>query len=170
MTIPVPTATATSIDSLATNGLLANYAVIPATNVYNVSLDCEDLASKAQRTISHGASKQEFQVYCGLDFATAAGEDANGNAVPVLDLVSTIQYTLANCLEACASYNTRSDRNGFADSLRCRAVTFTSRLHEALSEQEGNCWIKNGTPADIDALPVISDLGQFFVLSAALQE
>lgn len=163
----MPTATATATDAKATTGLLANYAVIPATNVYNLSFDCAELAKKVQTTVLNPIANQSYKLHCGIDFGTSPAEDANGKQVPVHDLLGIIQYDLGTCLEACSSINRFVNSNGLNETQNCRAVTFRARMHESLASQEANCWLKNGTPASIRTE---TDPNNFFVVSAALQE
>lgn len=162
----VPTATATSTAAGSTTGLLANYAVIPATNVYNVSFDCAELAKKVQTTVFNPRSNQSYKLYCGRDFGTSSTKDSNGKDVPISDLLGIIQYDLAGCLEACSSINRFVTANNLQDTHNCRSVTFSTRMHQALASQEANCWLKNGTPSSIEPNTNSAD---FFIVSAALQ-
>ena len=162
LTVQVPTATATATAAGSTTGLLANYAVIPATNVYNVSFDCAELAKKVQTTAFNARSNQSYKLYCGKDFGTSLTKDSNGEDVPIHNLLGIIQYDLAGCLEACSSIN----RFVTADTQNCRSVTFIARMHQALASQEANCWLKNGTPSSIEPNTNPAD---FWIVSAALQ-
>lgn len=54
---------------------------------------------------------------------------------------------------------------GLPDITRCRGVTFNSRLRENLVQFEGNCWLKNGTPSNLDAAAQTTDV---YYVSAAL--
>lgn len=166
LTVQMPTATATSTEAGATNGLLANYAVVPATNVYDTLFDCEELAKKIQTTVFNPRSNQSYKLYCGKDIGTGTAKDSKGKDVPYLDLLGIIQYDLAGCLEACSSLNRFVAANDMGEARNCRSVVFRSKMHQALASQEANCWIKNGTPTSIEAS---SDQGPFFVVTAALQ-
>jgi hypothetical protein len=167
LTVQVPTATATSTDAKATTGLLANYAVLPAVNVYNVSIDCAEVAKKPITTLFNPIANQIYDVHCGVDFGNSAGKDSQGNEIPTRDLMGIISYDLGTCIEACSSINRFNDQNKVDATRNCRSVTFVTRMHESLSSQEANCFIKNGTPADIKT---VTDPSAFFILSAALQE
>jgi len=165
LTQQIPTATATSSEPGATNGLLANYAVVPATNVYDTSFDCEDLAKKIQTTVFNPRSNQSYKLFCGKDIGTGKTKNSKGNDVSYLDLFGIIQYDLAGCLEACSSLNRFVAANNLDETQNCRSVVFRSKMHEALATQEANCWIKNGTPPSIDS----PSQGPFFIVTAALQ-
>lgn len=163
----VPTATATSTDAKATTGLLANYAVLPAVNVYNVSVDCAELAQKPITTLFNPIANQIYDVHCGVDFGNSAGEDSQGNEVPTRDLMGIISYDLSTCIEACSSINRFNGQNKVDKTRNCRSVTFIARIHESLASQEANCFIKNGTPASIQT---VTNPSAFYIISAALQE
>lgn len=82
-----------------------------------------------------------------------------------MEPVVTPDVDLAHSLEACSSLNRRAIGMGVPDIMRCRSVTFNSRLRENLVLFEGNCWLKNGTPSNLDAVAQTTDT---WYVSAAL--
>ena len=170
ITVTVTTTATTSISSTsvpttsATN-LITNYGVTPANEVYDVALDCGSLATTLQTTNTYNnVYNDNYKVYCGVDFGNAPS--TNPDAAPVIDLLGIVAYRLTDCLEACSALNYRSMSNNFIDSYRCQSVSFNSRLAEQMEILEGNCWLKNGIPANISDLKASSEN---FLLSAALQ-
>ncbi|KAI3318495.1 hypothetical protein HD806DRAFT_526223 [Xylariaceae sp. AK1471] len=130
----------TTINSAAfettTSGLLVNYEVKPPLNVFNLSLDCDDLSASQQVT----PLNEFFLVYCDVDLTSGPRTDKSGNDVILADIISIISYSMADCLEACSQYN-RWSQQWDVDN-ECGSVTFAVQMAE---NAYGNCWLKNST-------------------------
>ena len=146
--------------------LVTNYTVVPPSQVYNVPLDCEKLATSIQTTSVQTTSVRRYKIYCGVDFGNAlpsTQSDSIGSPLLYTNLARVIAYSLNDCLEAC------SWLNFFATEYwGCHSVYYSSRLHDSLAFGSiGNCWLKNGTPADIASFEVNPD---HYFLGAVEQE
>lgn len=80
-----------------------------------------------------------FVQYCYTDWPRGADtEDGKGK---VEDLERTIVYTFEDCMRYCADYN--DDLGSGDDDTKCRAVTYNSNLTSIVTNQDGNCFLKN---------------------------
>lgn len=80
--------------------------------------------------------------YCGRNFGThvtANETDLMGKSLLLDDILGIIAYTLEDCLQACSV---------------TQGLYYNADIQFAVSEWGANCWIKNGTPADIASVLV----------------
>ncbi|KAI0817145.1 hypothetical protein GGR55DRAFT_5196 [Xylaria sp. FL0064] len=118
------------------NDLIENYTATPATQIYNLDIDCGSLSASPQES-GYG---ERFDVYCSSDAAPGPKIDKNGNGVMLADIGSTIAYSLADCLQACSGYNLQSQMFGWGNS--CGSVIFWTILGGSYMS---NCSYKNTT-------------------------
>ena len=161
------TVTGASASSNATSSATPTTAYTPSapTDVLLLSLNCQN--DTIQESTFH---KGTFQQYCGIDFGSGAistTKDSNGKALVYVDLLGIIEYTLSDCLQACLNMNVNNDLYNRDSSMYCRSILFNSQLRNSVQNVGANCWIKNGTPADINPISFPVDLSDTY-LSASL--
>jgi hypothetical protein len=111
-TAGLQSATTTASINLPTAGVLA--------------LNCPSL-NNTETSITLGSTSYAFSIGCGTDFG--------GTNVDILAIIS---YSIADCAQACASYN-----YDYRQEV-CKAVTWNSDLG-VVEEHFGNCFLKNDT-------------------------
>lgn len=130
-----------------TSGLILNYVAEPTGRVYNIATDCENIPDGQIRPPSSGV----FSVYCNKDIAwggVAQQRGANNEALTIIDIMGSISYSLTDCIQSCAVFNSKAQSFGRED--RCRSITFESNLNDAFESQQANCWLKNGSVSSAD--------------------
>ena len=131
MAVPGPAPTVGGVSPApddASNGTATVSGLIVPTGT--LALNCPNLDQAGQQTIRVGTYTWFFNSMCGTDFA--------GH-----DIVGIISYSLSNCLQACVMYNLFYGENN------CVAVHFAADMVSALSSNFANCWLKNGTEANL---------------------
>lgn len=129
------------------SGLILNYVAEPTGRVYNIATDCENIPDNQIRPPSSGV----FSVYCNKDIAwggIAKQKGANDEILTIIDIMGSISYSLTDCVQSCAVFNSKAQSFGRED--RCRSITFESNFNEAFESQQGNCWLKNGSVSSAD--------------------
>lgn len=130
-----------------TSDLILNYVAEPTGRVYNIATDCENIPDGQIRPPSSGI----FSVYCNKDIAwggVAKQRGANDEALTIIDIMGSISYSLTDCVQSCAVFNSKAEAFGRED--RCRSITFESNLNNAFESQQANCWLKNGSVSSAD--------------------
>lgn len=131
MTMPVSAPTAAAASAAAntsTNATSTTSGLVVPTGT--LALDCPNLDQAGQQTIRIGTYTWYFNSMCGTDFA--------GH-----NIVGIISYSLNNCMQACVMYNVFYNEN------RCVAVHFAADMVGSLASNHANCWLKNGTEANL---------------------
>lgn len=130
-----------------TSGLILNYVAEPTGRVYNIATDCESIPDGQIRPPSSGV----FGIYCNKDIAwggVAKQKGPNNETLTIIDIVGSISYSLTDCVQSCAVFNSKAQSFGRED--RCRSITFESKLNDAFESQQANCWLKNGSVSSPD--------------------
>ncbi|KAI0398666.1 hypothetical protein F4802DRAFT_204395 [Xylaria palmicola] len=135
-TADVSTSSLDPAEPTTINGLRINYQTIPRTQIYNLSVDCAMLSATPQQS-SFG---EFFNAHCSSDAPVGPKIDKNGQQATLVDVGSTIAYSLADCLQACSGYTLQCRRNGFDSS--CGSVSFGTVLG---GKAGNNCFLKNST-------------------------
>ncbi|KEF57239.1 uncharacterized protein A1O9_05156 [Exophiala aquamarina CBS 119918] len=138
-----------------------NYVPLSSSQISNLSFSCED----GRVVQNSGKFLGTYTTYCGRNFGThvtANETDLTGKSLLLDDILGIIAYTLEDCLQTC------SVTQGLATSpMPCRSLYYNADIQFAVSEWGANCWIKNGTPADIASVPVYPNT---IFLSATLND
>jgi hypothetical protein len=159
---PVIAATLTTTSSGTTATALAvDYAPADQSHIYNLSLDCTD----GQIIKNSGRYKNNYVTYCGVDFSNHVVSSLDN--LLLIDILGITAYTLGDCLQACSNLNAYNEDFARPSMTYCRSVVFNADLHDSITSVGANCWMKNGTPANIDILPR-EPAGSILYLSAAL--
>jgi len=117
---------ATSLTSSA-GSTATSSAIVAPTGV--LALDCPGLNSEGEQVVTLGTRSWRFTVTCGTDHVG-------------YDIGAVIVYSFRDCLQACAAHN------HFSGEDRCVAVEFNANMTPAISQDYGDCWLKNGTAAE----------------------
>ena len=113
-TVTAPAAATTS------GGKLLHYAPAQPSSIYSLALNCPDADGQMYTASS---TDQTFAITCGLGLNYG-------------DIANIVAYTLADCIDACASVNNISGNN-----TACSKVEFNAFLAQGATPY-GNCWIK----------------------------
>ncbi|KAI1433361.1 hypothetical protein GGR50DRAFT_509194 [Xylaria sp. CBS 124048] len=132
----LPASGAAPPETTAAGTSLTDYKVAPAQDVISIDVDCSALNNTIQTT----PKKDDFHVYCGVDFGSGKRVDGQGRDIILADIVGINAYSLPDCLQACSQYNFESKKWG--SPLRCGAVTLAVDMAK---KPDGNCWLKNST-------------------------
>lgn len=126
---------------------MVDYQVLAPRVVFNTSDNCSTLSSSQQST---NAGPEKFSIYCGKDLNVgldSTQNGGNGNPLIITDLVALIAYTFSDCMMACSQYNDKAATWGREE--RCQSVNYNTHLSDSVSADAANCWLKNGTVAEI---------------------
>ncbi|KAI2643130.1 hypothetical protein GGS21DRAFT_135 [Xylaria nigripes] len=118
------------------DGLILDYVVEPARNIYNVSVDCASLDNQVYTT----SKNENFMVYCDVNFGSGDLVDKDGKSVILADIIAMTAYSLTDCLQACSQFTAHSKKWDVDNE--CGAVTFAKNM---ATHADGNCWLKNST-------------------------
>ncbi|KAI9155727.1 hypothetical protein HJFPF1_08316 [Paramyrothecium foliicola] len=136
-----------------TGGLLIDYDVEAPSSIYNVTLDCDELAKTTQRS----GRFDSYSVFCRVDLLTGLRVDSDGNEFIMSDMVGLRAYRFQDCIDACSSTNALVDMKTTGKG--CKSVTFFNYLADSYE----NCWLKNGSVSAAQGRP-----SEDYVISAVL--
>ena len=118
-----PTST-TSPETSTSSGPAADYSALAYTKISNVDLDCPALDSK---NYSSSWESQLFNLNC--DFLYNGG-----------DIASVFVYSWQECVEACASVNHYTQKEGAGST--CTHALFQAEVTDSVITYHRNCWLK----------------------------
>ena len=118
-----PTST-TSPSTTTSSGPATDYSALAYTKISSLDLDCPALNSQ---NYSSGWESQKFNLHC--DFLYNGG-----------DIASVFVYSWQECVEACASVNHYTAKNGAGS--QCTHALFQAGLNDAVTTWHRNCWMK----------------------------
>jgi hypothetical protein len=136
--------------STTTSGLLLNYRAEPTDHIFSLDAPCDT----AKQIFPQ--SGNAFSIYCNKDVGNggyAAQTGLNNERLIIIDILGTIAYSIADCVQGCASYNRYLARWKWGDQPgMCRSVTFNPNVTTSITANGGNCFLKNGTVSDEKSL------------------
>ena len=159
---PVVGATLTTTSSGASATTLAvDYVLADSSQIYNLSLDCTD----GQIVKDNGKYQNTYVTYCGVDFSNHVVSSLD--QLLLVDILGITAYTLGDCLQACSDLNAYNEGLSRLSIMYCRSVLFGTDIRSLIASVGANCWIKNGTLANINSF-LEALAGSILYLSAAL--
>lgn len=131
-----------------------SYAPLPPSNINSLKFNgfCNQNGELTRPSIYNTSGNTQFDLFCGSDFTSglpALNPSTGATDGRVRDIIAIVAYSVGNCIEACASMNKLAIQVDFQNP-RCQSVTFSSKMKTFLSEQGGNCFLKNATLASLN--------------------
>jgi len=113
----------------------------PIGTTGHLELDCPSL-NNTKKLIGLSSGSSTFTIICGGDYLD-----------PELDILSTVAYSLEDCLMACVTYNL--NRTHHTTGQRCAEVVFNLRISMKVKDNFGTCFLKY----DASSFAVGNDMG-----------
>ncbi|KAN0087402.1 hypothetical protein V8E54_001090 [Elaphomyces granulatus] len=132
----------TMLTSITVDSSSTSFALPPTTLSAPVTSGSTGMAQSpcpgANQT-TYSSSGPLFTLFCAVDWPR--GDDFPDGTGTVVDLESSMQYTLNSCIESCVSYN----KDFRSNAIVCQGITYQPNLtaNFLLGAREGNCFLKN---------------------------
>ena len=130
------------------NGNIIDFAPPPIDSISSLDLDLKSLDGTTPTT-SWSGYKYHVTSYHDLTSGGDTVQTSDGGPLELFDMFRVVAYTLDDCLEACSA----TYKSTVLGGARCLSITMNNKIWEAVDGQGGNCFLKNGTVADVTSRP-----------------